>query len=195
MFFSRPPATYRVFFSRPYIRPPVCVRSRACASVPVRLNPIIRLRPSSYVHVRLRPCPYVCVRACTSASVPIRLRPCPCVCVRACACVCVHIIKVQTRLHALSAMRLDAFFAQGPSRCTIYKIWGGRKSPESDAAKVMVIWRLSFNQTISTREAPSCSIVQLDDGTMLMPLWFQLTTISCGILWTAFVRVRAFAFI
>ena len=79
----------------------MCVRSRACASV--RLNPIIRPRPSSYVHVRLRPCPYVCVRACTSASVPIRLRPCPYVCVRALASafvrvrasafVCVHIIK------------------------------------------------------------------------------------------------------
>ena len=95
MFFSRPPAAYRVFFLARiymYVRlSPVCVRSRACASV--RLNPIIRPRPSSYVHVRLRPCPYVCVRACTSASVPICLRLCPCVCIRACVCVCVHIIK------------------------------------------------------------------------------------------------------
>ena len=114
-----PPRT--ACFSRPYVRlAPVCVCSRACTSV--HLNPIIRPRPSTSVLVRLRPCPYVCVRACMSVSVPIRLRPCPCICVRvrASAFVCVHIIKIQTRLHALSAMRLDAFFAQTPSRCTIH---------------------------------------------------------------------------
>ena len=71
-----------MFFSRPYVRlAPVCVRSRACASV--RLNPIIRPHPSSYVHVRLRPCPYVCIRALASAFVHVR----------ASAFVCVHIIK------------------------------------------------------------------------------------------------------
>ena len=70
---------------------PVCVRSRACASV--RLNPIIRPRTCMYVcvrahtcafvHVRLHPCPYVCVRALASAFVRVR----------ASTFVCVHIIK------------------------------------------------------------------------------------------------------
>ena len=56
-----------------------------------------------YVHVCLRLCPYVCIRACTSASVPIRVHSCMYVCVRALASafvrvhafafVCVHIIK------------------------------------------------------------------------------------------------------
>ena len=81
-----------MFFSRPYVHlAPVCVRSRACASV--LLNPIIRPRPSSYVcvcthtcafvHVRLRPCPYDCIRALASAFVRVH----------ASAFVCVHIIK------------------------------------------------------------------------------------------------------
>ena len=76
----------------------------------LRLNPIICLRPSSYVHVCLRPCPYtcafmhdVCIHAHTSAFEHVRLRPYPYVCVRALASafvrvrasafVCVHIIK------------------------------------------------------------------------------------------------------
>ena len=63
---------------RPYVHlAPVCVCSRTCTSV--RINPIIRPRPSSYT----------LVRACTSSSVPIRVF----VRVRAPAFVCIHIIK------------------------------------------------------------------------------------------------------
>ena len=61
-----------MFFSpvRPYVRlAPACVCSRTCASV--RVNPIIRPRPSSYT----------LVRACTSASA------------HSCVFVCIHIIK------------------------------------------------------------------------------------------------------
>ena len=93
-----------------------CVRVRSLKSHNTSASVLIRACTSESVPIRVRSCMYVCIRAHTSASVRLRLRSC----VRLCSFAFIQ-LKVQTRLHALSAMRLDEFFAQGPSTCTIYR--------------------------------------------------------------------------
>ena len=89
----------------------VCVRASAFSSVRPRLRPRV-----CSMHFRLRPCMFVCVRACSSVSVPVHVHSC--VCVRTSAIVRVHIIKRPDA--SGKALRLDAFFVQEPSRCTIH---------------------------------------------------------------------------
>ena len=70
----------------------ICVRVRSRAAACASVRP--RFRPCVSVFVRASaPCIFVCVCACSSASVPVCVRSCVCACVRTSAIVRVHIIK------------------------------------------------------------------------------------------------------
>ena len=77
---------------------------RPCVSVFVRASAFSSVRPHFRPCVRVfvrasAPCIFVCVHACSSASVHVRLRPCMLVCVRACA-------RAFVRVRALAYVRV-----------------------------------------------------------------------------------------